>query len=53
MIVSQLIKILESYNEYAEVVMADYSPVIRAEYDETYGDGVVILTDEEEYEDVD
>ena len=50
MTVEQLIKALEQMprKSTTSVVMADYMPVERVVWDATYGDGVVIITDEEE-----
>lgn len=48
--VFEAIRILETMDEDAEFVMADYAPIQQIVYDKSYGDGVVIATDEEDYE---
>ena len=52
MTVEELIKALEQIPcKSASIVMADYLPVVRVVWDSTYGNGVVIITDEEEEDD--
>ena len=52
MTVEELIKALEQIPcKSASIVMADYLPVKRLVWDSTYGNGVVIITDEEEEDD--
>lgn len=53
MTVEELIKALEQMpcQSMASVVMADYMPVEGVVWDSTYGNGVVIITDELEEND--
>lgn len=49
MTVEELIKALQQMPcKSASIVMADYMPVERVVWDSKYGNGVVIITDEEE-----
>jgi len=47
--VSMLIEMLKQFPQDMEVTMADFSPVVAVEQ-VNYGDGVVVITDEEECE---